>query len=235
MKLTTLFLTAALAAVPLSALAQSGTQNTDSTEAAVQAKLQSMEARYRASIALAPEVASYHVGLAEVLARRGRVDEAAAEYAEAVRLDPLSSRNRAMLGQFLLQRGDVTGAVEQMRAAVERDPTNPAFREVLADAYGRQNKWDDAAAALAQAVNLSPADSQYRRALRAAREQAGVEVDAPIVSSGESAGPPIILRLIELTMGAVLAIAGVALVYPIISGIFLAGRTGIAMLATGRT
>ena len=219
------------------ATAQARTQNAPlaapDTAAAVEARLQAIEARYRRAIALAPEVASYHTALAEVLQRRGRTSEATASYAEAVRLDPQSSRNRALYGQFLLQQGDAANAVEHLRIATERDPRNPAYAEALATAYGMTDRWDDAAQALERAVELAPADSQYRHSLRAARAQAGIDVDAPIEASDE-VKRPVLLRIIELTMGGIMTLAGVALVYPILSGIFLAGRTGAAM-ALGRT
>jgi tetratricopeptide (TPR) repeat protein len=249
--LTLLFLTAALAApapgtvpqvrtqterdsgAPVSAVAPESTSPVV-VQAEAQARLQAMEARYRSAIALAPEVASYHVDLAEVLDRRGRTAEASAAYAEGLRLDPASSRTRALYGQFLARHGDLGGAAEHLREAVKRDPSSPSYAEALADVYGRQGRWEDAADALGHAVELSPADSGYRRALRNARAQAGMDVDAPVTRASEDSSPPLLLRIIELTMGSILAIAGVALVYPIISGVLLAVRTGISALSPSR-
>lgn len=235
MKLCTILLTAVLTAGPASILAHVSAQNADSTGAASEARLQELEARYRRAIALAPDVASYHADLAETLQRRGRVDEARAEYLEAVRLDDRSPRNRELFGQFLLQQGDLDGAINHLRAAVDRDPLSPANALALADAYGKSGKWRDASAALEHAVRLVPADSNYRRQLREARQHAGLRVDAPIETKGERmAGQrPVGLRVIELTFSVMLGVAGLALVYPIVSGIVLAARTGLSYATAG--
>jgi cytochrome c-type biogenesis protein CcmH/NrfG len=140
-----------------------------------------------------------------------------------------------MLGQFLLQQGDYTGAAGNLRIAMEKDPLNPQHAVLLADAYRRQGKWRDAAGTLEHAVDLVPADSQYRQQLRDARRHAGIAVDAPIRSATTDIGRrPVMLRLIELTLGTVLAIAGVALVYPIVCGIVLALRTSVSLVTVGR-
>jgi tetratricopeptide (TPR) repeat protein len=229
------WLTLLLAAAPVSLPAQSGSQAPAITDAATEARLQALESRYRRSIALAPEAAAYHADLAEVLRRRGRYDEARAEYETAVQLDEYSSRNRALLGQFLLQQGDAGAAVGHLRAAVKADPRSAPYAELLASAYAKQGEWRAAAEAMQRAVELVPADSQYRRQLRHMRAQAGIAVDAPIATEQASVAParPVLLRAIELTLGTLLALAGVALVYPIVCGIILAGRTGIHLLAAG--
>ena len=223
-------------AMSVTVLGGARAQSPDSSGAAAEARLQALEARYRRAISLAPDIASYHVDLGETLQRRGRFDEAKAEYEEAVRLDGSSSRNRAMLGQFLLQLGDVPGAVAHLRVAVERDPLNPDYAAALAEAYRKQGDWREAAKALEHAVDLVPADSQFRRELRDAREKAGIPIDAPIrdAAAEAAASRPILLRVVELTFGAILAIAGVALVYPIVCGVILAVRTSVSLAVEGR-
>lgn len=80
---------------------------------------------FRKSLALNPNYASAHVGLAGVLAEQGETEKALDELHQALALDPNSSGTHYILANLLAKRGDVDGAIDHYSRALAIDPHDP--------------------------------------------------------------------------------------------------------------
>ncbi|RMH23149.1 MAG: tetratricopeptide repeat protein [Acidobacteria bacterium] len=133
---------------------------------------------YRRAVALAPDLARAHYGLAQLLLRRGEAGAARPhleaferlyrEGRERVRREALEQARRDRAWE-LLRNGDAEAAAERFRALGD---SVEALRG-LATALRAAGRPEAAAAALERAVELAPDDPALRRELAAARLLAG--------------------------------------------------------------
>lgn len=98
-------------------------------------------------------------GFADVLERRGRVDQAAAILQDAVRIaGPAESTAAAYLrlAMYYDQLGNFPAAAEAARKAAEGSPKDPRVYYILGVMEGKLGRLDDSLAALRAAVRLNP-------------------------------------------------------------------------------
>jgi tetratricopeptide (TPR) repeat protein len=172
------------------------------------------ERQLRAAIRLNPEAAALHASLAEALRLQGRVAEALESHRTAVRLAPDSAEYRARLAALLLEARQWERAELQFRQAIRMDSTRADLYAGLGEALRRQGLRLPAREAFGRAVRLEPGNAEFQRLLE---EAEGEEPD------GAATGPP--LRLVRLVFvvlfAAVLALAGVAMVLPVLAAAYL--------------
>lgn len=205
------------------------------TQAAAAEQLARAEGRYRTALATAPNIAAYHESLALILEREGRLEEALASHQQAVRLDSLSSRNQAGFGILLLRVGRSAAAIPHLQFAAASDSGSVEVRKALAAALLDQGRRREALVALEEARQLDSSDSDIRRSIRQAEATApgkdrlnerSATVDHPVGL--------LIRRSLEWLFGIVLAGASVALLVPLVGGLFQAlltrpaARDGVA-------
>ena len=187
-------------------------------------EIRAAEARYRAAIALHPEIAAYHYRLGTVLERQQRDAEALSSYRRAVELDSLTARHQAGLGLLLARNGEFTTAEPHLAAATRLDPSNAQFRLKYAEALTASQKWVDAVEQLRQARELAPTDARISALLADAEQRAGAVFQGYHDLSDftdEAPAANVALRVMEILMGGVLAIAAVALLAPVLGTLFL--------------
>lgn len=150
------------------------------------------EARYRSAIGLEPNDPAARTGLARVLLRLGRTDEARALLTALEGRGFLEPEAEAMKAELALRtQAGGTGGVEAARAAVAAEPADPAPRLKLAEALAasgdhgealelalalaeghRKRFGEDARRLMLNVFQLLPPDSElaadYRRKLSAA-------------------------------------------------------------------
>lgn len=115
------------------------------------------EAAYQKAIALNPNFDIPHIGLAQVYARTGRLDQARAVMAAVVEKKP-SALSLASLGLFHLQSGRVREALVYLRRAAAMDPANDEIRLNLGLGYLAAGQWD----AAQEELSLAAADPVLR-------------------------------------------------------------------------
>jgi tetratricopeptide (TPR) repeat protein len=213
-------------AVAVLLLVQAQQDSTQLPKGAAAAQLAQAEARYRSAIALDPGVAAYHESLALVLERQGRIREALASHRQSVVLDSLSARNRAGYGELLLRSGNVPEAVQELTAAARLDPQSVDIRRELASALERAQRPQDAAAVLREARTLAPNDSAVLRALASVTPDEAVTTGYHDYSDFDNdlRTEWAFRRILRWVFGGVLAIAGIALVGPILGTLLLLVR-----------
>jgi serine/threonine protein kinase/Flp pilus assembly protein TadD len=108
------------------------------------------------AVAVRPQTARAHFGLAGILTGANRLDEAAAEYRKAVELQPDLAEAHANLGHVLVGLNRLDEAVAACRKAVELEPGLTWGWLNLSQALGYQGRHAEAAAACRQAIKLSP-------------------------------------------------------------------------------
>ena len=80
------------------------------------------ESLWTRAIAVTKDNAFAHASLADLLMRRGRLDEAILHSEEAIRIQPNNADAHNNLGLALLQKGDESAAAEQFKQSLENDP-----------------------------------------------------------------------------------------------------------------
>lgn len=187
-------------------------------------EIRAAEARYRAAIALHPEMAAYHYSLGTVLERQQRTGEALSAYRRAVQLDSMTARHQAGLGLLLVETGDNAGAEPHLAAATRLDPANALYRLKYAETLGAAQKWTEAVEQLRQARRLDPRDVRITARLSEAEQRAGAAFQGYHDLSDftdEPAGATVALRVLEYLIGGVLIIASAALLAPVLGTLFL--------------
>ncbi len=76
--------------------------------------------------ALAPEEATYHAALGQVLTAEGNLSDARRALRKAVDLDPNQAYSRCLLGDVLVRSKQVDPGKEELRQAMELEPDGPA-------------------------------------------------------------------------------------------------------------
>jgi Flp pilus assembly protein TadD len=111
--------------------------------------------------------------LANLLVRRGAVEEGVAHYRRATALQPDLDAAWFNLGVALQGRGDLAGAAEAYRAALRARPDVAAPRTNLAAILTEQGRPDEALRELRAAVAADPRSAPARNSLGAALARAG--------------------------------------------------------------
>ena len=115
------------------------------------------EARYRAALALAPDLAPAKAGLARTLLARGRYDEAHALVAELERrgfLEPEAEKLKAELE--LRSDANQAGDLEAARAALAASPAEPELKLKVAEALAVAGQSEEALSLCLELVELGP-------------------------------------------------------------------------------
>jgi tetratricopeptide (TPR) repeat protein/mono/diheme cytochrome c family protein len=129
-----------------------GTLSLELRLASADDRMAMIEAFTRRGIERHPADASGHFDFANVLTRRGRVDEAMAEYATTVRLEPRHVLARNNLANLLRKRGRNDEALTLLREAIALEPASAVTLHNLG-------------AALAEAGDVDGGIQSFRRAL----------------------------------------------------------------------
>jgi tetratricopeptide (TPR) repeat protein len=94
-------------------------------------------------LAISPSAAAGYGGLAYVLSRAGRKDEAIAAAMRAVEIEPEQASFHAQLGGLLRSTDDAEAAERALRAAAELDPFEPHFPGLLANFLRDRNRIEE--------------------------------------------------------------------------------------------
>jgi len=113
------------------------------------------EREYRRSLDLNPGFVTARKIFSQMLATRGRFDEAIALSEETLRLDPQSMDGLIAHGMLLYYKRDFDGAMKVAQRALTEDPGNPAGSLLAARVAEAQGRYDDAFASIKQAWQLS--------------------------------------------------------------------------------
>jgi tetratricopeptide (TPR) repeat protein len=176
----------------------------------------------------ARDAAARYAELGQSLRGRGLTEDAEAALRVSILLDPVAAPAHFGLAELLLDLGRTDEAEAELRRALQLDPDDPTswglFGQVL---FIRQN-WHEAAAAYRVAVQLAPSDPGYRLMQRETERRARFAPSgftpaaaAPVTTRGsDTMGFWVIQTARWLTVG-LLAVAGAALIFPLLGGAFL--------------
>lgn len=142
------------------------------------------EQLFRKIVALDPGYPRALQGLADVLTKMRRFDEAAAEIDRALALDPLSLHMNAAVVMGYHFEGRDEDAIEQGRKAVDLDEGFFPTRFFLGLAYQQRGLFDEAIAELEQARVLSQGSTFMTAALGGALAAAGRREEARAILRG---------------------------------------------------
>jgi tetratricopeptide (TPR) repeat protein len=115
--------------------------------------------KYQKALAIWPDDADAHYGLAGILVEMGRPDAAIAEYQKTVEIAPDDAPARENLGYGLLKTGRADDAIVQFQKAVELEPASAEFRSGLAFCLSEMGRQDDAIVQYQKAVDLDPSSA----------------------------------------------------------------------------
>lgn len=135
---------------------RSGDPESGFTGSKALARLGEAEAGFRQAIALNPDLAEAHAGLANVLREQGRLDDAEAGYRRAIALQADEPGAHIGLGNALNDRGDLQGAVDCYRRAVALNPNIAEAHNNLGNALNDLGRLDEAMASYQRALVLMP-------------------------------------------------------------------------------
>jgi tetratricopeptide (TPR) repeat protein len=124
--------------------------------------LREAEANFRAAVLQNPNIARFHINLADCLARSQRLDEAIQTLQTAVRLEPDDPGTHALLGGILLRAGrfgDSELALHRSLALRDRDI---GALHLLTVALDRQGRYADAATVAQRLAALAPDNPDYQ-------------------------------------------------------------------------
>ena len=131
------------------------------------------EAWARHEVEKAPSIFESHYNLAEMLQRRGALDEAIEQFQAAVSIRPNDPVANNALGGAFLAKGDLSQAVQRFDAALAVQPDYFDAHYNLGNALAAQDKFDGAAEQFGAAVRLNPEDANAQANLGTALAQLG--------------------------------------------------------------
>ncbi|HEY4901557.1 MAG TPA: tetratricopeptide repeat protein [Terriglobales bacterium] len=131
------------------------------------------EAWARHEVEKAPSIFEAHYNLAEMLQRRGALDEAIAQFQAAASIRPSDPVANNALGGALLAKGDTDGAVQRFKSAIAAQPDYFDAHYNLGSALASQGNFPDAAQQFGEAVRLNPGDANAQANFGTALAQLG--------------------------------------------------------------
>ena len=124
--------------------------------AAQSAVYKNNETAFRDVLSKNPDSATAHNNLANVLRRRGALDEAAMHYHRALELEPDYKFGQSNFGATLVQKGNAAEAIPFLRSALVLDPNNPKTYQSLGMALSQTGQPEQAIASFERALQLWP-------------------------------------------------------------------------------
>ena len=112
-------------------------------------KFDRAEEHFGAAIAAEPRTAEYHLGMAAVMDRLGKLDDAFMELTKASNLDPNNPATWAGLADNNMRRNRPQLGLQYISKARELEPRKAAWRLVEARALNRMNRAEEAVNVLA--------------------------------------------------------------------------------------
>jgi protein O-mannosyl-transferase len=100
--------------------------------------------------------ATAHYNLGNILADKGRVEEAIAEYRTALQIRPKDSEIYNNLGNLLAQKGRLDEGIATLHTALQYDPSDPFIHNNLGVALTHKEQIDEAIAEYRKALDLKP-------------------------------------------------------------------------------
>lgn len=131
------------------------------------------ETVWRRALAVTTQNHRAHAGLADVLARQGKTDEAIAEYREALRILPAQAEWRNSLGVLYVKKGMVMAAMGQFAIATKLQPSLADAHNNLGAMLARAGRTKEAIAAYTEAIRLRPSNGLAHHNLSLALTQEG--------------------------------------------------------------
>lgn len=131
------------------------------------------EAWARHEVEKAPSIFEAHYNLAEMLQRRGALDEAIVQFQAAASIRPNDPVANNALGGALLAQGDVEGAVQRFQSSIAAQPDYFDAHYNLGNALASQENFQGAAEQFGDAVRLNPEDASAQANLGTALAQLG--------------------------------------------------------------
>jgi tetratricopeptide (TPR) repeat protein len=132
-------------------------------------RLQEAIDRYRAAIAVQPDVTGPRTNLALLLEDLGQTETAQALARDELRLierdvqfAPESAPVRYRYGLALFRDGELPRAIEQLEECVSLQPLTDHYWFTLAMLYERAGRWQDGRKAVRRAVEIDPQNEQYQ-------------------------------------------------------------------------
>jgi len=113
------------------------------------------ESDIKKALELNPNYGFAHVCLAEILLKKGQIDEALEEGSRALELDPLSLYTQGVSAHILYQAGRYNDTLKQCQKTLELDPEYPYALFILGLCYVQKSLFQEAIAALQKAVAFS--------------------------------------------------------------------------------
>lgn len=114
--------------------------------------------KYRALLALQPDVPEVMANLGAALSHMGRYEEAIAEYRAALEKRPGDASLRLNLALAWLKKGDLETAASELRSLVEAEPANARLAALLGGCYFQMGRYGEAIAVLEPAETAHPDD-----------------------------------------------------------------------------
>ncbi len=122
--------------------------------------------------------ARYHTSLGDVLAYRGKTDDARVQFEQALQVDPNYGPACALLGALYLHRPTCLDSLQKAQALLERATRLKTYHPEqlyldLGDLYIRKREYSHAVEALRTSIKLDPRDEQPYYLLSRAERLAG--------------------------------------------------------------
>lgn len=114
------------------------------------------ETLWRHSISSGRESSFAHYNLANIMLKRGDVDQAILHYRESLQISPVGADAHYNLGTVLSERGQLEEAMEHFRKALEIDPESSDVHTNLAGVLVRQGKVEEAIEHFREALQIRP-------------------------------------------------------------------------------
>jgi Tfp pilus assembly protein PilF len=167
---------------------------------------QQAEILLRQALDASPDDAEARRQLAEVLWRRGEIDEAMSQMVAAVRLNPTDAKLATRVGEMSLSVGAAEEALARADQAIRLDPKHAKAWALRGRAFWDINQSDRAMADLQRALELAPSDVEtlldvallYRDRGQPARALAALHQLLDVYPPGEE--PQRVLTLEGLTL-----------------------------------
>ena len=141
-------------------------------------RLDQARQRYEKVLRASPRDVNALYGLAELLGRLSRTQQAIELLRRAIGVQDRHAHLHVLLSYLLMQAGDVEGARQSARRAIKLDPTKEAGYRMLADCHHRMHQLDEAIAAAGKALSVDPDSANAEIFLASLQLQKGDLADA---------------------------------------------------------